>query len=76
MALSIFHGSEWRGAADFLPLLTKDSETIIPTIIFSEPDVGPGIAAEVNAVLIKPKTSNEQLVKTIEACIHPHGATQ
>ena len=62
--------------ADLLPLLTKDDESVIPTIIFSGQDVGQDIAAEVNAVLIKSKTSNEQLVKTIEACIHSREATQ
>ena len=62
--------------ADLLPLLKKDGENSIPTIVFSGLDVGPDIAAEVNAILIKSKTSNEQLVKTIASYIQPRGATQ
>jgi CheY-like chemotaxis protein len=62
--------------ADLLPLLKKDGEITIPTIIFSGLYVGPDIAAKVNAVLEKSKTSNEQLVKTIEAYIKTPGDTQ
>ncbi|NQV83865.1 MAG: PAS domain S-box protein [Rhodospirillales bacterium] len=57
--------------ADLLPLLKNGDETTIPTIVFSGQEVGQDIAAEVKAVLIKSKTSNEELVKTIKSCIHP-----
>ncbi|MBT3305475.1 MAG: PAS domain S-box protein [Alphaproteobacteria bacterium] len=57
--------------AELLPLLKNADETTIPTIVFSGLDVGEDIAAEVNAVLIKSKTTNDELVKTIESCIHP-----
>ena len=62
--------------ADLLPLINNFDKSAIPTIIFSGLDVSSDIAAEVNAVLIKSKTSNEQLVKTIEAYINPPGDTE
>ena len=56
-----------------MPLINKEDKPAIPTIIFLGLDVGPDIAAEVNAALVKFKTSNEQLVRTIEAYINPPG---
>ncbi|MBC8337685.1 MAG: PAS domain S-box protein [Alphaproteobacteria bacterium] len=56
--------------ADLLAFLKTDGETSVPAIIFSGQDVGSDIAAEVNAVLVKSRTSNEQLVQTIKQCIH------
>lgn len=62
---------------ELLPLLRHDS-TQIPVVIFSARDEAPTLVHQVNAALVKSRTSNEQLLRTITQLIsttNGNGAT-
>jgi len=54
---------------DLLPLINKDKEKDLLTIVFSAHDVSEEIAKNVDAVLLKSKTSNQKLLDTIKQFI-------
>ncbi len=59
---------------DLLDDIHEDGHSQIPVIIFSAHEVGPSVAARVEAALIKSRTTNEKLVDTVMSLIS-HGDT-
>ena len=60
---------------DLLPLLNKPNEPSVPVIIFSAKDVSKETVESVKATLIKSKTSNADLLKTIQSVIEARRST-
>jgi PAS domain S-box-containing protein len=58
---------------DLLPLLKRGEGPPIPVVVFSAHEIGGEAAQEVAAALVKSKTSNEELLKTITSFLKPHG---
>lgn len=56
---------------DLLPLLRQGAAHPIPVVLFSAREEEPHILHQVNAALVKSRTSNEQLLETITAIIQP-----
>ncbi|HEB80210.1 MAG TPA: hybrid sensor histidine kinase/response regulator, partial [Rhodospirillales bacterium] len=54
---------------DLLELVKDDGQRLTPVIIFSGQDVSAEISGKAEAVLVKSRTSNEKLVKTIKSLI-------
>ena len=54
---------------ELLRFLRKNGDETTPVIIFSADEVDTKIAEEVNAALVKSRTSNKQLFDTVKSCI-------
>jgi PAS domain S-box-containing protein len=57
---------------DLLPLISKNNDKSIATMIFSAQDVDENIAKKVDAVLLKSKTSNIEFINLIKNLIKNH----
>ncbi len=55
---------------DLLPLLRQDGNRSIPVIVFSAREFSAGTADNIEAALIKARTSNEALLEAIQSAIH------
>jgi len=54
---------------DLLPVLKRNGGSATPVVIFSAEEVGRDIAAEVEAALVKSRTTNKKFMETIKALI-------
>lgn len=57
---------------DLLPFMRRDAVQV-PVVIFSTRDAAPAVLHQVNAALVKSRTSNEQLLRTITQLISTNG---
>ncbi|NQV19847.1 MAG: response regulator, partial [Rhodospirillales bacterium] len=54
---------------DLLPLLRREDQTSIPVVVFSVDEISSVMAKRVSASLVKSRTTNETLLKTIRSTI-------
>jgi DNA-binding response OmpR family regulator len=59
---------------DLLALLNRPGDGSVPVIILSADEIDPRAAANVNAAMVKSRSSNEQLVATIRSFLDKHPA--
>ncbi len=58
---------------DLLPMLKHPGHRSTPVIVFSAQDLDLNMAQKVDAALVKSRTSNEELLKTIKSVIEGSG---
>jgi PAS domain S-box-containing protein len=55
---------------DLLPLLHRPPKLPIPVIVFSAHELSSDMARAIEAALVKSRTSNEEILRTIESLVH------